>query len=178
MGHDDGRESCCKDWHGCIMAQSIVGLESVQPYKFSDCSKNDYINELRIGQGLCLLNKPNEVRIFLNTTRVHLMVSWYRSLYMPKISVELQASCRPYLWSQKPSYSQQHFYFAVIFCKFELFLQLAASNFEHDISWRIYFNNLNHISIDLNMDLINRTIYSKVTIKRKSVTVAVLARNF
>ncbi|CAH2086905.1 unnamed protein product [Euphydryas editha] len=61
MGHDDGRESCCKDWHGCIMAQSIVGLENVQPYKFSDCSKNDYINELRIGQGLCLLNKPNEL---------------------------------------------------------------------------------------------------------------------
>ncbi|GBP43857.1 hypothetical protein EVAR_82289_1 [Eumeta japonica] len=62
MGHDDGREQCfCRDWHGCIMAQSIVGLENVQPYKFSDCSKNDYINELRVGQGLCLLNKPNEV---------------------------------------------------------------------------------------------------------------------
>ncbi|XP_045542870.1 disintegrin and metalloproteinase domain-containing protein 11 isoform X1 [Papilio machaon] len=62
MGHDDGREQCfCRDWHGCIMAQSIVGLENVQPYKFSDCSKNDYINELRIGQGLCLLNKPNEL---------------------------------------------------------------------------------------------------------------------
>ncbi|XP_050665177.1 disintegrin and metalloproteinase domain-containing protein 33 [Leptidea sinapis] len=62
MGHDDGREQCfCRDWHGCIMSQSIVGLENVQPYKFSDCSKNDYINELRIGQGLCLLNKPNEL---------------------------------------------------------------------------------------------------------------------
>ncbi|CAG5011309.1 unnamed protein product [Parnassius apollo] len=62
MGHDDGREQCfCRDWHGCIMTQSIVGLENVQPYKFSDCSKNDYINELRIGQGLCLLNKPNEL---------------------------------------------------------------------------------------------------------------------
>ncbi|XP_064071779.1 disintegrin and metalloproteinase domain-containing protein 22 isoform X2 [Vanessa tameamea] len=62
MGHDDGRENCfCRDWHGCIMAQSIVGLENVQPYKFSECSKNDYINELRIGQGLCLLNKPNEL---------------------------------------------------------------------------------------------------------------------
>ncbi|XP_061383408.1 disintegrin and metalloproteinase domain-containing protein 22 isoform X4 [Danaus plexippus] len=62
MGHDDGRENCfCRDWHGCIMAQSIVGLENVQPYKFSECSKNDYINELRISQGLCLLNKPNEL---------------------------------------------------------------------------------------------------------------------
>ena len=64
MGHDDGRDNCfCRDWHGCIMAQSIVGLENIQPYKFSECSKNDYINELRIGQGLCLLNKPNEVRL-------------------------------------------------------------------------------------------------------------------
>ncbi|XP_030023474.2 disintegrin and metalloproteinase domain-containing protein 11 isoform X5 [Manduca sexta] len=62
MGHDDGREQCfCRDWHGCIMAQSIVGSDNVQPYKFSDCSKNDYINELRIGQGLCLLNKPNQL---------------------------------------------------------------------------------------------------------------------
>lgn len=62
MGHDDGREQCfCRDWHGCIMAQSIVGSDNVQPYKFSDCSKNDYINELRVGQGLCLLNKPNEL---------------------------------------------------------------------------------------------------------------------
>ncbi|KAJ0180250.1 hypothetical protein K1T71_003654 [Dendrolimus kikuchii] len=64
MGHDDGREQCfCRDWHGCIMAQSIVGQDNVQPYKFSDCSKNDYINELRVGQGLCLLNKPNELVI-------------------------------------------------------------------------------------------------------------------
>lgn len=53
----------CRDWHGCIMAQSIVGLENVQPYKFSDCSKSDYIESLRGGQGLCLLNKPNEVSI-------------------------------------------------------------------------------------------------------------------
>lgn len=45
------------------MAQTIVGLENVQPYKFSECSKTDYIDALRIGHGLCLLNKPNEVRI-------------------------------------------------------------------------------------------------------------------
>ncbi|PSN55652.1 hypothetical protein C0J52_21827 [Blattella germanica] len=62
MGHDDGREECfCRDWHGCIMAQSIVGLENVQPYKFSECSRSDYIDALRIGHGICLLNKPNEL---------------------------------------------------------------------------------------------------------------------
>lgn len=62
MGHDDGREECfCRDWHGCIMAQSIVGQENVQPYKFSECSRSDYIDALRIGHGICLMNKPNEV---------------------------------------------------------------------------------------------------------------------
>ncbi|PNF20107.1 hypothetical protein B7P43_G04792 [Cryptotermes secundus] len=62
MAHDDGREECfCRDWHGCIMAQSIVGLENVQPYKFSECSRSDYIDALRIGHGICLLNKPNEL---------------------------------------------------------------------------------------------------------------------
>ncbi|XP_070509632.1 disintegrin and metalloproteinase domain-containing protein 12 isoform X4 [Chironomus tepperi] len=62
MGHDDNRDECyCRDWHGCIMAQSIIGLENVQPYKFSECSRSDYIDALRIGHGLCLLNKPNEV---------------------------------------------------------------------------------------------------------------------
>lgn len=43
------------------MSQSIIGLENVQPYKFSECSRSDYIDALRIGHGLCLLNKPNEV---------------------------------------------------------------------------------------------------------------------
>lgn len=62
MGCTIGEECFCRDWHGCIMAQSIVGLENVQPYKFSECSKKDYIDALRIGHGLCLLNKPNEVR--------------------------------------------------------------------------------------------------------------------
>lgn len=61
-----GEECFCRDWHGCIMAQSIVGLENVQPYKFSECSKKDYIDALRIGHGLCLLNKPNEVSVSFN----------------------------------------------------------------------------------------------------------------
>lgn len=45
------------------MAQSIVGLENVQPYKFSECSKNDYIELLRNTHGGCMMNKPNEVSI-------------------------------------------------------------------------------------------------------------------
>ncbi|KAJ8911454.1 hypothetical protein NQ315_013816 [Exocentrus adspersus] len=62
MGHDDGREECfCRDWHGCIMAQAIVGLNNVQPYKFSECSRSDYIDRIRTGNGICLLNKPNEL---------------------------------------------------------------------------------------------------------------------
>lgn len=57
-------ENCfCRDWHGCIMAQSIVGAENVQPYKFSECSKSDYEEALKAGRGICLFNKPNEVRI-------------------------------------------------------------------------------------------------------------------
>ncbi|XP_043512070.1 disintegrin and metalloproteinase domain-containing protein 11-like isoform X10 [Frieseomelitta varia] len=64
MSHDDGRSECiCREWHGCIMAQSIVGLENVQPYTFSECSKTDYIESLRSGNGFCLLNKPNEVEV-------------------------------------------------------------------------------------------------------------------
>lgn len=41
--HDDGHEECrCRNWRGCIMAQSFVGLDNVQPYKLSYCSKYDY----------------------------------------------------------------------------------------------------------------------------------------
>ncbi|XP_044003576.1 disintegrin and metalloproteinase domain-containing protein 11 isoform X10 [Aphidius gifuensis] len=62
MSHDDGRDNCfCRDWHGCIMAQSIVGAENVQPYKFSECSKSDYENTLKAGAAICLFNKPNEL---------------------------------------------------------------------------------------------------------------------
>ncbi|KAK9754756.1 Disintegrin [Popillia japonica] len=64
MGHDDGREECyCRDWHGCIMAQAIVGLDNVQPYKFSECSRSDYVDRLRTGNGICLMNKPNELEV-------------------------------------------------------------------------------------------------------------------
>ncbi|OXU31934.1 hypothetical protein TSAR_010212, partial [Trichomalopsis sarcophagae] len=67
MSHDDGRTECrCHDWHGCIMAQSIVGLENVQPYKFSECSKSDYIGAFKDGKDVCLLNKPNEVILLIN----------------------------------------------------------------------------------------------------------------
>lgn len=45
------------------MAQSIVGLENVQPYKFSECSRNDYIDLLRNSHGGCMMNKPNEVSV-------------------------------------------------------------------------------------------------------------------
>uniref|UniRef100_T1J8C7 Peptidase M12B domain-containing protein n=1 Tax=Strigamia maritima TaxID=126957 RepID=T1J8C7_STRMM len=67
MAHDDNHEKSdcvCTDWHGCIMAQSIVGLDNVWPYKFSQCSLKDYINILRIGHGICLFNKPNQLGDF------------------------------------------------------------------------------------------------------------------
>lgn len=56
------------------MAQSIVGLENVQPYKFSECSKTDYIEALKTGHGFCLLNKPNEVhqKIHIANTSIEL----------------------------------------------------------------------------------------------------------
>nr|XP_015839286.1 PREDICTED: disintegrin and metalloproteinase domain-containing protein 11 isoform X3 [Tribolium castaneum] len=64
MGHDDGRNEChCRDWHGCIMAQAIIGQHNIQPYKFSECSRSDYIDRLRTGNGICLLNKPNELEV-------------------------------------------------------------------------------------------------------------------
>lgn len=43
------------------MAQSIVGLENVQPYKFSECSVADYVKALKSGRDICLYNRPNEV---------------------------------------------------------------------------------------------------------------------
>ncbi|XP_063983503.1 disintegrin and metalloproteinase domain-containing protein 33 isoform X5 [Diachasmimorpha longicaudata] len=71
MQHDDGRENCyCRDWHGCIMAQSIVGADNVQPYKFSECSKADYEEALKAAHGICLFNKPNELETRLCGNRV------------------------------------------------------------------------------------------------------------
>lgn len=43
------------------MQQSIVGLENIYPYTFSDCSLDDYIKGFRESRSMCLLNKPNEV---------------------------------------------------------------------------------------------------------------------
>lgn len=89
MGHDDGREECfCRDWHGCIMAQAIVGLDNVQPYKFSECSRSDYIDRLRTGNGICLLNKPNELEVNMLLNSVDLLlfsIAWHDN----KISVTL-----------------------------------------------------------------------------------------
>lgn len=58
-----GDECHCNDWHGCIMAQSIVGTDNIQPYKFSECSLSDYIESLRVGHGICLFNPPNQVTL-------------------------------------------------------------------------------------------------------------------
>lgn len=43
------------------MQQSIVGQDNIHPYKFSECSLDDYIAGFRDSRSMCLLNKPNEV---------------------------------------------------------------------------------------------------------------------
>jgi len=70
MGHDDGKTSkeChCGDWHGCIMSQTIVGLDGVQPYKFSECSLSDYHVTLQRGHAICLLNRPGNQKEYFRT---------------------------------------------------------------------------------------------------------------
>lgn len=61
-----GSECFCRDWHGCIMQQSIVGQDNIHPYKFSECSLDDYITGFRDSRSMCLLNKPNEVKYYKN----------------------------------------------------------------------------------------------------------------
>ena len=58
--------SCsCPDWHGCLMRQSIIGEEGIQPYKFSTCSMQQFNQWMGSdGRGLCLLNKPNQIPDF------------------------------------------------------------------------------------------------------------------
>ncbi|KAG1661608.1 Disintegrin and metalloproteinase domain-containing protein 22 [Nymphon striatum] len=46
-------------WH-----MSVVGDQNMQPYRFSDCSLNTYIETLRKGNGICLFNKPHELEDF------------------------------------------------------------------------------------------------------------------
>jgi len=83
------------------MAQSIVGLENVQPYKFSECSKTDYIEALKSGHGICLFNKPNEVNWQLthkiNNTLIEL--EWDRmNLEANSISLIDLGSASGYSW--------------------------------------------------------------------------------
>ena len=56
----------CPDWHGCLMRQSIIGEEGIQPYKFSTCSKNQFLRWMKRSPGTaqCLLNKPNQVTFY------------------------------------------------------------------------------------------------------------------
>ncbi|CAL4063957.1 unnamed protein product, partial [Meganyctiphanes norvegica] len=57
-----GPNCFCQDWHGCIMSQTVVGQDNVQPSKFSKCSTEDYIRAIsNADKGSCLL-QPSLIR--------------------------------------------------------------------------------------------------------------------
>lgn len=57
-------ENChCPNWYGCIMSESIVGQDGIQPYRFSDCSRSSYLSSINQGHAMCLQNKPNSVKV-------------------------------------------------------------------------------------------------------------------
>lgn len=52
---------CHCDGAVCLMSEKLVGSDGHYPYQFSQCSRNDYIDFLKLGQGRCLFNEPMKV---------------------------------------------------------------------------------------------------------------------
>lgn len=79
-------ENChCPNWYGCIMSESIVGQDGIQPYRFSDCSRSSYLSSINQGHAMCLQNKPNSVKVcdlLLFTLRLFLPIFGPRTTMM------------------------------------------------------------------------------------------------